>query len=231
MQRTLAFAVIAVVYIASSATAHGAIVVDAIDRGWWDGNGAHDSSNKNTFTGRTSGILHNSYFVFDLTNLSGQATAGTLRLELENYYGNESSETFSVHDVSTPISDLSASGSFQHSIYEDLRSGNTYGSMTVTATDVGSVITISLNAIALSDITSALGGKFAIGITVPAIAAGGGGSRGIRFSEDEEQRVHQLVLETAAVEEVPEPSTITMFALGAIGLTFARFRRRRGCPK
>lgn len=50
--RELTVSIIASVAIAALANPADAILIDAYDRGWWDHTGAHDSINKNTFTGQ-----------------------------------------------------------------------------------------------------------------------------------------------------------------------------------
>jgi hypothetical protein len=172
--------------------------VDASDRGWWRHDGYHDSSNKNTFTGQNGNgtQLFNSFFVFDLTSISGNSVeSAILRLEVENYFGPDSSESLTIYDVATPIPVLTASGT-DVGVYTDLQSGNDYGNFTVHPSDEGSIIEITLNSQALADIEAAIGGQFAVGLHVNNISLPSG-NEGVRFSLDDEARVHQLILTTS----------------------------------
>ena len=171
------------------------IVIDASDRGWWRNDGYHSASNKNTITGQNgSGTqLFHSFFVFDLSSVpAGSFMNAKLRLEIENYFGPDSSESLTISDVSTPIEILTSSGT-NVAVFNDLGSGNSYGNFTVVPADVGSVLEITLNSQAITDIIAATGGFFAVGLKVDDISSPSG-DEGVRFSASSEARVHQLVL-------------------------------------
>src|SRR5207237_8443584 len=51
----------------SSATGGGPFTLSAIDVGWWDSTGAHDSTDKTYTVGQVSALEHRVFFVFDLT--------------------------------------------------------------------------------------------------------------------------------------------------------------------
>jgi hypothetical protein len=202
-----------------------AAIFNAVDRGWYDHTGAHSSGNKNTITGQDgSGTTdYNSFFLFNLGSLSGTVTSGVLRLELEAYFGPDAFEAFTVYDVSTPAGLLSANNSGQVGIFNDLQSGNIYGTGSATASQVGTILTINLSAAAIANINAAAGGTFAVGVHLNQITLPSG-DEALRFSGGSESRVHQLDLQTSAV---PEPATLSMFGLGALGLGFATYRRRK----
>ncbi|MHC4882648.1 MAG: hypothetical protein ACYTCV_08625 [Planctomycetota bacterium] len=171
-------------------------VIDASDRGWWRNLGNHDANNKNTYTGWWNNLTSNSFFVFDLTSVPpGSFSDATLRLEIEDYYGPNASESLTIYDVSTPISVLTSSGTNNVAVFNDLESGNSYGNFTVNRTDVGSILEITLNSQALADISAATGGYLAVGlhnnIDQPSV------TEAVRFSASGEARVHQLVLTTS----------------------------------
>lgn len=171
------------------------LTVDAYDRGWWNNLGVHDQYNKNTYTGKGDEKTYRSYLAFDLSSLSRLITAATLRVEIERYFSADPSESVVVYDVSTPISVLTASGE-NVAVFSDLGTGNSYGGFTVIPTDVGSVLQITLSGEALNDINAALGGRFAVGLSLSSIA-GYSSQEAVRFSWDVEPRVHQLVLTMA----------------------------------
>lgn len=167
---------------------------DATERGWWSEAGDHSSSNDNTFTGFDGSYVLNSYFIFDLSGITGNKTGARLRLELQNYYGVDPSETCSVYDVSTDAATLEADGTGQTAIFNDLETGNVYGTFEVESGDVGSIIEIPLSAKAISDINKAAGGTFAVGIHLDTYSGGIAAAEGVRFSQLSEARTHQLVL-------------------------------------
>lgn len=171
------------------------VTLAAVNRGWWDDSGYHDSFNDNTFTGQDGGgfTRYNSYFTFATSGLSA-VTSAVLRLELESYYGPDPSELVTVYDVSTDAATLEASNFGQTEIFSDLQSGNTYGSVTFSPEQVGSVVDIALNSQAIADIlASSAGGFFSVGVHVNNIGLPFG-DEGVRFSSSSESRIHQLIL-------------------------------------
>ena len=170
------------------------IVLPAINRGWWRDDGVHNSGNDNTLTGLVGSTSwrYNSYFIFDLSAVTGTVVAAELWLEVENYTSPDPLETLSVWDVSTPAATLEANGTGQLQIYNDLMTGNQFATFTVQQSDVGAVKTISLSPQAVTDINSALGGDFSVGCHNDTIS--GTASQWARFSVAAEARIHQLVL-------------------------------------
>jgi hypothetical protein len=168
------------------------IVLEAVDRGWWRSDGHHDDANNNTYTGKHGANEFNSYFTFDLSGISSTVVAAELKLEVENYFGTDAFETLSVWDVSTPAATLDTWSVLQVQIYDDLMTGNQYGTFTAQPADVGSVKVIPLAPQAVADVTASLGGDFSVGVHVDTIM--GFVAQGVRFSSMNEPRIHQLVL-------------------------------------
>ena len=158
--------------VAASGPASGK-TVDAFERGWSRESGRHDQHSPHTFTGFSvlEGERFKSFFIFDLAGVT-EVSGGTLRLELEEYFGSDLSEDFTVFDVVTDVVTLNDSHRFRVAIFNDLESGSIYGSGTATPADVGSVLEIPLSAAAIEDINLALGGLFAIGVHVDTISTG-----------------------------------------------------------
>lgn len=111
-----------------------------------------------------------------------------LELELESYTSSDATETLSVWDVSSEPATVEADG-YDEDIYNDLMSGNQYGGLTVGAAFVGTVLSIPLNAQAATDVESALGGDFAVGIHLDTEPPGW-----IRFSADSEVRTQRILI-------------------------------------
>src|SRR5262245_18263150 len=112
----------------TAATPVGALTIDAGDRGWYDITGLHQPMNENYLVGNlgdsVGGDEHRNFFVFDLSELSMEITSATLHIF--NFAGGYSSpdttENYSVFDVSTPISAL-ISGNGGVPAWADLGSG------------------------------------------------------------------------------------------------------------
>ena len=201
-----------------------ATTIDAFDRGWYDDTGGHFATVKIAFAGQNNGttVRYNSFFSFDLAAISGTVTSGTLRLELESYFGPDSSEAFTIFDVTTDVTLLNQSCTGCLTEFNDLQSGNAYGTGVVSSSDVGSVIDIILSAAAIADINAASGGLFALGVHVDQITLASG-NEGLRWSGGDENRTHQLVLATSTV---PIPAAVWLFGSGLLGLIGIAKRKR-----
>jgi hypothetical protein len=197
------------------------VPIDAVHSGWYSSHGLHDPWNSNTLTGGIpdyywGGVPYfsafNSFFVFDLSDLSGVVTGGVLRLELAAYNSPEETKSFTVSDVSTSIADLlspwevwgSAGGK---AVYSDLGSGVVYGVAEVSPDGVGKVLEINLSSLALQDLNDSKGALFAIGISLDHIASIEGGEW-IRFLEKEEMGTPQLILTTQKPDIAVTPESI-----------------------
>ncbi len=182
------------------------LTFNAIERGWFAETGAHSSELRNTSAGIAGdlGVLR-TFLVFDLTALHDSISQATLHLELEAYLSADAQETFVVSGVVAPARSMTmtyrpgAAGG--QAIFDALGSGVEYGRATITASDVGRIIEISLNDRAKADMKEAAGGLFAIGIQLEHPAARPDDDdllKMIRFSAASEDRKHQLVVEVTA---------------------------------
>lgn len=205
------------------------IDLDAQNRGWYDETGRHISGNLNYFAGRTFNVeldrfldYHN-FFVFDLPTVADPLVGATLVVESGEVPPMDGeTRTYSTYSVSTSPTTL---GSEEDSvaIFEDLGSGDLYGSHTfdsyisIEDTETWS---ITLSEEAVASISAALGGTWAVGGAVSDLETDDrwfyafGGSQDIPLSDT------QLHL-TA----IPEPAT--GFATLA-AFTWLVMRRRGG---
>jgi hypothetical protein len=134
--------------------------------------------------------MYSSYFVFSIPNFSGTISSISLRLEHEFYESTASSEFVTVRDVSTSVSTLVNNTSPNQTIYQDLATGTTYGTLSGwSASTMGTIRTMTLSG-AVTPVSNKRGSSFAIGVSISPQTSGT--QRYIRFSLDTEARTHQL---------------------------------------
>ena len=196
-------------------------VVNANDRGWYNTGGNHSPTNNNTFTGSFNGTIYRSYFRFTIPVGVTCISSATLELELENYYGDGAAHTTTIYDVTAAntvlLDTVNGSGSGV-AIHTDLGTGAVYGSQAgLTSADVGSIISFTLSAAALTDIAAASGSDFAVGShTTP---GGAGTLRALRYSAGNEARVHRLTYtECPAIPDLKASKSVAVYDPSSLGL-------------
>jgi hypothetical protein len=195
---------------AASPAAAAPVTIEALDSGFYQPNGLHVVGNQNYLTG-LFGNEHRSFFLFDLSTVTGTINSATLRLFnpevsqfLHGYVSPDPTETLNFFDVTTAAASI-ADGTGGVAAFADLASGTLYGSQIVSAADNGTVIEITLNNLALADLNAATG-IFAIGGalgTIDGIAAQY--VFGFSMAAFVEDHTRQLVLDVTAVPEPPLP--------------------------
>ncbi|MBC8351189.1 MAG: hypothetical protein H8E66_04335 [Planctomycetes bacterium] len=95
-------------------------------------------------------------------------------------------------DVSTPAATLEASGQ-NVGIYTDLETGNSYASVVIQQTDVGTVVDMPLTLQAVADFNS-VSDFFSVGLSVDSLTRFTG-NEGVRFSGSSEPRIHLLAVD------------------------------------
>jgi hypothetical protein len=184
--------------------AAAALLVSALDRGWWRSEGAHTVTNKNTAAGYCGtcvvALPTHAWFVFEIPDFVEDVRSVTLHLEHERYSSPDAVEECEVWDVTTSSTRLRGPGTSEADIYEDLGSGIRYGTFELRRNTVGDVISIELSEDAALALSDARGSSFAVGIRVSTYSGRlDSGDEFIRFSMGTESRVH--LLEIALVTE------------------------------
>jgi hypothetical protein len=202
-------------------TAH-AMVLDPTYRGFVTSNGQTSDtlSQANSYEAgfSYSSVTRRNYFYFAIPELAAHESIIAARLTLTG--GNLNLEgattrTVTLWDVSTDIGQIG-------SAYGDLGSGTTYGSFQVSRSDPVFGITsynADLNAQAISGLTAAAGGLFAIGGTLDVF--NNSVSRYQVFANTGGSSVNngQTVL---SVTVVPEPSAFSLLIAGSVLLAVLR---------
>jgi hypothetical protein len=216
-RRILAFTALAATVSMSAPAESG--VIDSSNTGWYDSFGDHTSSNPNYIAGDIGGSFFHDFFVFDLSGLSQPIVAATVRVFNPDggYSSANTSETYALFDVSTAIPTLIADQSGQTSIFDDLGSGVSYGSQTVSAADDGKFVEVTLNADGLAALNSALGSQFAFGGALLASA-----DPFIFGGSDSNFVLSNVQLDLTSV---PEPAGTTLAVVAIGGFLVARYRR------
>ena len=188
-------------------------------------------TNDNYLVGAFNGDQYRDFFSFDLStlNLTGkQVTSASLTLTQFTFESStgRTSQQLSLYDVSTSASALKTTNGQNAATFTDLGSGNSYGTFTITAPSSSTdTVQVSLNSIALSDITQARGGFFSIGGALPTAASDAAVLNDeALFFQSGSPNVARLTLTLAPA---PEPSSLLSLSLGALGLGVLRCRACR----
>lgn len=144
------------------------ITLTAYDSGWYLDTGFHDPTNENYLAGRCPSCEpagdHRNFFAFDLSSVTHKIQHAKLRIynPLAGYDSPDASETWTVYNVWTTIASL-LDGSTGLAAYNDLGSGSSYGSVTVTSASNDSYVEVTLNESGISQINGSVGGTLALG--------------------------------------------------------------------
>ena len=194
------------------------VIINAADAGWYNGNGTHESANKNYLCG-FSGFEeapYRDYFYFNIPPLTQTVASAVLRIYSSNVEMPSKGETFELHHVATPSATLRADSVGNANIYTDLGDGTVYGSRTFSGSDDGQYFTISLNSAFLSQLAAASGGSIAIGGTLVSIQGIYGrseflfGGSGLNNSSNEFVQLILSYTNSNPLTIVQQPASLTL---------------------
>lgn len=205
-------------------TSDSPLQAGADNQGWWSNRTTNNNPSNDNYITRDDDMR--SFFSFDMSAISGVVTSATFEVRR---YTSTPGVTLNLFDVSTSAASLITTrlGISNLGIFNDLGSGNSYGSFVVAGGASTDVLSFVLNTAALTDINASLGlGYFSIG----GMAQGGFifSSSGLEPGNGGPGFIQRLVLnvEPAVIAAVPEPGTLPLLGLAAIGLL--ALRRRKG---
>ena len=206
------------------------------DRGSYSSLGDHTTSNDSYIAGFDSfeGQEFRNFFVFNIPTLTGTDTYTSATLSIFN--GGTSTpnaigmagRTFTISSIATDINTLRNGGTGLTSVFNDLRGGTDFGSITFASTPTnGSMIKFNLNAAGLAAINNAAGSQIAFGgsfdVTSNTTDQYVFGFSGSGTPADGKTRLDLVVNNFVA----PEPSTFALLTVAPIGIGIVARRLRR----
>lgn len=236
------------VSIVFSGGAQATTTLHAIKGGWFSNAGEHVEANSNyAVGGGIDGFIRNNYFLFDMSGMSSPISSATLRVYNPSapaspgfpfgYTSADPSETYALFDVATAFFTNNPPGGARvagygtgslsgQGIFNDLGSGQSFGSTAVSLADNGRYVEISMNAAGLAAL-NASGDIFAVGGTITTLdnIVNKESLFASAFLDFPAPYGAQLV-----ISSVPEPSESLLFiaGLGLIGMAAHRRAARAG---
>jgi hypothetical protein len=220
---------LALIVLLASVVSAAPVIINSSNTGQWISSNIHDPNDPDVLTGFFNGSEYRSYYVFDLSSVTG--TILSANLELYNGWMNvpTGSEDLGIFDVTSSINTLTTSLGTP-GIFSDLGSGNQFGGATVTSFDTMSWINIAINAAGVAALQGSTGSQIAFGGAVTTIAGGSNqfviGGMGTN--------IPRLVLTLdngngggGEPEPVPEVGTMIAIGTGLFSIASRKLRRNQ----
>lgn len=200
-------------------------IINPFDRGNYSATGVHSTSSLSYEIGSSSAdhdFIKNHFMVFDLSGISQTVIGAELQIYSPAYGSTDPLETYEIYDISTDIDSI-LDGTAGVVGFNDMQSGNLYGSADVSLADNATTLSITLNAQAVLDISNSLGGEFAFGGTVSTLDYLTPRREEIFVGTSSGNPADGVAL---VLTIIPEPSVLGLLLLGC-GMLALRRRRMR----
>ncbi len=146
------------------------VFVPAGDAGVYDDAGDHAPGRHEHTAGAYPPFWERrSFLTFDLSRVTGTVTGARLHIDFGGYFGDES-ETFTLYEIATPVSEVVAGGTGLVHVFDDLAEGLWLGSRDVGPYSHGVVQEVPLEPAAAPWLQAALGGEVAIGLSLSSLS-------------------------------------------------------------
>lgn len=223
-----------IVLLASSASPSraGFVQINSVERGFYTSTGSHTPGSDNYSVG--SSDAWRNFLVFDLTSIDPGETILSASVRLLNPTADwfTNAATYSLFDVSTPISTLT-DGTAGVAAFNDLGSGTLLGSQVIPAGSgiidplaSGLPVVVTLNATAVAALNASIGGVIAFGGRLDSPTASY--AFGFTGSGNPADGGTFLRIELQSAPVIPEPNTVIAFSIGLVCLVgFVAVRGRR----
>ncbi len=147
--------------------------LNAGNTGWYDQTGHHTLANKNYFAGNNAGVQLRDFFMYNLPVISGPLVDAQLLVNTYAMTSPTNSDTFQLHDVTTPIVTLTNGATGATGTYADLGDGVLYGGRDIFVSEQGLVAAIPLNTAFITAVNAQSGGQIALGGELVGITTNG----------------------------------------------------------
>jgi hypothetical protein len=204
------------------------ITLNTSDRGIYRDDGFHIPWYNLYAAGRFFGDTINHFLLFDLSSITQPVISAELRLVNNNSYDSpDPFETYTVFEVTSPLTDVLNAWGDTVATFNDLGSGTVYGSVNVPSNNAIVTVSLFLNSAGLEALNASLGGLFIVGGAVTSLDSPEARYEGLFSLSNHKTAMDgatQIVLTT-----IPEPGTICLLAMGALALSAwqTHIRRRR----
>ena len=190
----------------------GLVTLDSDKFGWYASNGSQNGVSANICAG-CFGDYRN-WLGFDLSTIAGTIVSAELRVF--SNVSNDGNQSIEWYEILTSYNNLGQVSGL--AIYNDLGDGQLFSSGVANSNQWNSY---TINSAGILSLNSFLGTKWAIG----GKNLSNQDAFGYTYAYNQTHPNIQLVLTTGSVD-VPEPSTLSLFALALMGLVSRKFKKQ-----
>ena len=201
-----------------------------LNQGWWSSGWGGLNDLSNVVVGDSTNYLYRNFFTFDLSGLSLAPNEEIVSASFSGFtytiaVAGGLYETMELYDVSTDAAILNYNVGVNPAIYEDLGTGNSYGSHDFYESDSDKDFSMELNGFGIADMYAAQGGFFSIGGALATLDQSGQEEWVFAFSHVNPMP-YTLSIETQ-ISAVPLPAALPLYGAGLAVMGFAGWRKKR----